>query len=203
MGAYIQNKNVARRITLYIKITIMNTQLYIDEIKYLYSKFKKQLEPLKEYWLRLSQRDQQILIIILIMLILTIVYFMIYGAVAYRDKLTKESILNQQQYEESVILAREYKYIKRIPVLDYHTPNSDIIKQDVMQILDVKDADVTVTDNILNIKANNVSFDNVILFLEQLRKAYGMFPMSLKISKLPVSGEVALNISYNFKLNQS
>ena len=181
----------------------MNIHPYIEEIRTLYSKFKKQLEPLKEYWLRLSQRDQQILIIILIMLILTIVYFMIYGAVAYRDKLTKESILNQQQYEESVILAREYKYIKRISVLDYHTPNSDIIKQDVMQILDVKDADVTVTDNILNIKANNVSFDNVILFLEQLRKEYGMFPMSLKISKLPVSGEVALNISYNFKLNQS
>ncbi len=177
----------------------MNTKFDLNTIKEMYAELKKRLEPLKEYWLRLSQRDQQILTVVFILSVIVLIYTLFNSALMYRNKLIAEVEQSKLQYEESINIIRDYKRFNRTIPNDFSTPNTDVIKTDAEQILAEKDVEVTLIDSVLNIKSNNVEFDNVISFLEQLRKSYGLFPIKLKITRLPVSGFVAVSIDYVFK----
>ena len=177
----------------------MNKQIFLNTINEYYEDFKKKLEPIKEYWLRLSQRDQQILIIVFVISLIVAVYMLFNNAINYRNKLIKELENSRLQYEESISISKDYKKFSKIIPNDFSTPNSDVIKQDAQQVLLARDAEVTITDGILNVKSSEVKFDNVVSFLDQLRRGYGLFPVKMKITRLSVTGYVAISIDYIFK----
>lgn len=171
--------------------------------KYL-EKYRPQLDtlilrakPLKDYWLRQSQRDQQILIVIGLVLVLMFVALIISSAIGFKNGLKTEYTMMSGQRIDAQLIARQYKELSQVTPNDFSTPNSDRVKGDAAQILETKDAEIIFADNTLNIKVANAKFESVMLFLDQLRKSYGLFPNKLKINRLPQSGYVSFNASFN------
>ena len=177
----------------------MNKQIFIDTIKEFYAELKNKLEPLKEYWLRLSQRDQQILIVVFVISLIVVAYMLFNNAINYRAMLIKELENSRLQYEEAIGISKDYRKFSKITANDFITPNSDVIKQEVQQELSARDTEVTITDGILNVKSSEVKFDNVVTFLDNLRKGFGLFPVKMKITRLSIAGYVAISIDYIFK----
>ncbi len=154
------------------------------------------LQPLKEYWKQRSEREQQILIIGSIFIVIFIFFSIIGMALDYRNNL-RESYHELQRYKiEAEVIAAGNKALANTTPNDFSSVNSDRIKADAAQIMDIKDADIILADNILTVKANNVKFEATMLFLDQLRKSYGLFPSKLVISRLSQSGYVALNVTF-------
>jgi type II secretory pathway component PulM len=157
----------------------------------------KQLEPIKNYWLRQTQRDQQILIIASAFVGLLIIVYIISSAVNYTNSLQQEYDSMSAQSIDVQVIARQYNDLSQSTPNDFSSVNSDRIRQDANQILEDKNADVIISDNVLTIKADSIKFDNAMLFLDELRKSYGLFPDMLKITKLPQAGYVSFNVSFN------
>lgn len=161
-----------------------------------FDKLVTQLQPVKEYWKRLSERDQQILIIGGIFLILFTIFSIISMALSYRENLS-DSYRQLGKYKiEAEVIASSYKSLANIMPNDFSSVNSDRIREDAIQILETKDADIVLADNILTIKANNVKFEATMLFLDQLRKSYGLFPSKLKITRMSQSGYVTFSVTF-------
>ncbi|MCX8514565.1 MAG: hypothetical protein RL017_72 [Pseudomonadota bacterium] len=157
----------------------------------------KQLDPVKNYWLRQTQRDQQILIIASAFVVVLMIVFIISSAVGYTSNLDNQYNSLTAQNIDAQVIARQYNDLSQITANDFSSVNSDRIRQDANQILDDKNADVIIADNVLTINANSIKFDNAMLFLDQLRKSYELFPDALKITRLPQSGYVSFHVSFN------
>ena len=66
----------------------------------------------------------------------------------------------------------------------------------MQQILKVKDPNISVDSGVLTISAQNVTFNDVTLFMEQLRNSYALFPQKLTITRSVTSGYVTLNATF-------
>lgn len=174
----------------------IDTKAYLERYRPQLDKAMQKLKPLREYWIRQSQRDQQILIILGAAVGLMLILLVITSAVGFKNGLKEEYTGVAQQRIDAQIVAKQYKDLSQITPNDFSTVNSEKVKGDATQILGVKDADVILADNTLSIKATNVKFESVMLFLDQLRKSYGLFPEKLKITRLSQSGYVAFSTSF-------
>ena len=154
------------------------------------------LQPVREYWKRLTERDQQILLLGGMVLALLLIFSVISAAIDYRQQV-KGSYLQLERYRiDAQLIASNYKELANLTPNDFSSVNTDRIKGDSSQIMEVTDADVVLADNTLTVKANNVKFEAAMNFLDQLRKSYGLFPEKLKITRLSQSGYVAFSATF-------
>jgi type II secretory pathway component PulM len=170
---------------------------YTDKYQPQIDSFILRLKPIKDYWLRLSGRDQQVLMIAGSIIALMFVVLIISSAIGIKNSLKINYTTIAEQRIDAQIIAQQYKDLSQTTPNDFSSVNSDRIKGDATQILDVKDAEIIFSDNTLSVKVGNAKFEKVMQFLDQLRKSYGLFPNTLTITRLSQPGYVALNVSFN------
>ena len=154
------------------------------------------LQPLKEYWLKLSGRDQQILIGAGTIIALMFIFLIISSATQFSTNLQNQHTILIEQKIDSEIIANQYKDLSETTPNDFSTVNSDRIKGDATQILDIQDAEIILSDNNLNITAKKAQFEKIMQFLEQLRKNYGLFPSTLTITRGSEPGYASFNVGF-------
>ncbi len=155
------------------------------------------LQPIKEYWVKLSNRDQQILIGVGVIVAVMFIVLIISSAIQFKTSLQNDNSILIEQKIDSAIIASQYKDLSDTTPNDFSTANSDRIKGDATQILDVKEAEIILADNNLKINAKNVKFEKIMQFLDQLRKSYGLFPSTLTITRASQSGYADLKVGFN------
>ncbi len=172
-------------------------------IEKLFNKYRPQidalilrLQPLKDYWVKLSGRDQQILIGAGALVALMFIVLIISSALQFNTNLQNDRSILVEQKIDSEIIANQYKDLSDTTPNDFSTVNSDRIKGDATQILDVKDAEIILADNNLNITAKNAKFDKIMQFLDQLRKSYGLFPSTLTITRASQPGYANFKVGF-------
>lgn len=175
----------------------LDAKTYLEKYKPQIEKLQKQLKPLKDYWLGMSQRDQQVLMVVGSVVGLMLIMLIISSGIGFKNSLKDDYTLMAQQRIDAQIIAKQYKELSNITPNDFSSVNSDRIKGDALQVMGIKDAEVLFADNNLTIKVTSTKFDSVMLFLDQLRKSYGLFPNKLKITRLAQSGYVTFSASFN------
>ena len=156
-----------------------------------------QLKPIVDYWVRLSRRDQQILMVAGGVIGLMFLVLIITSALQFKNTMEQDYTSLAIQKIDSQIIANQYKNLSLITPNDFSSANSDRIKADVAAIIDVKDAEILLDDNNLNIKAKNVKFEKITQFLDQLRKSYGLFPNRLIITRSSQSGYADFQVGFS------
>lgn len=175
----------------------INLNDYLDKYRPQLDKAMQRLQPLKDYWFRMPKRDQQVLMIVGVVVGIMLIILIISSAIGFKNDLKADYTSIAQQRIDAQIIAKQYKDLSQITPNDFSNVNSDRVKGDAIQVLGTKDAEVIFADNNLTIKASNVKFESVMLFLDQLRKSYGLFPNKLKITRLAQPGFVAFTTSFN------
>ena len=169
---------------------------YLDKFKPILSTLAQYLTPLKDYWLRLSQRDQQVLIVVGVISGLMLIALAINSAIDFKNQWQEEHLIVAQQRADAQFISKQFKDISQITPNDFSDVKSDRIKGDAKQVLEIDNTEVILADNNLTIKANNVKFEAVMQFLEQLRNSYGLFPDKLKITRVSQSGYVEFSVNF-------
>ncbi|MFN8770238.1 MAG: type II secretion system protein GspM [Neisseriaceae bacterium] len=163
------------------------------------NEFIKQLQerakPFIERWVRLTQREKQLLIILSGVIVAFILFSIISAAINIDTQLNKRYDILQAYKLDAQSIQNELKILSKTTANEFSTVSLTRVQGDVTQALGVTNPDVILQDNILTIKADNVSFESVILLLEQLRKSYGVFPTKLKITQSR-SGYVNFNATF-------
>ena len=154
------------------------------------------MQPLREYWKRLSEREQQILALGGVFLVLMFLFSIISMGLDFKDGLKQKSMQLERYQIDAQIFAKQYKNVSQINPNDFSSVNTERVKNDAIGILEVKNPDVILADNTLTIKVDNTKFESVVAFLDQLRKSYGLFPAKLKITRLAQSGYVSFSATF-------
>ncbi|MDQ5920945.1 MAG: hypothetical protein QG673_1001 [Pseudomonadota bacterium] len=177
---------------IFSKYTAKYKDKYEPQLKHLLS----YLEPVKAYWDRQTQRDQQILIGVAAITGVMLVILIISMAVGFKNNLKSDYTLMAEQRIDAQIIAKQYKDLLHTTPNDFSSVNSDRIKGDAKQIMQ-GEAEVIFADNTLTVKQQNVKFDLAVQFLDQLRRSYGLFPDRLRITRAAQAGYVTLSVSFS------
>ena len=172
---------------------------YIDIDRYqpLIDNLMLRLRPLKDYWIRSSARDQQILMGVGAIIALMLISLIISSALQFRVNLENNYNIMAAQRIDSEVIASQYRDLSQTTPNDFSSVNSERIKGDAAQILDVKDAEIIIADNTLSVKAKNARFEKILQFLDQLRKNYGLFPSTLTITRGTQAGYADFKVSFS------
>ncbi|MCE2705830.1 MAG: hypothetical protein LW807_01985 [Proteobacteria bacterium] len=160
---------------------------------------KIRLKPLLMRWLQLSIREKQLVIALLSAFGIFILVSIVGSAIDITDRMYNKNIILQTYQLDSQVLNREFKELSQTTANEFSEVSVARIKGDVTQALSVKEPDVTLQDNMLILKGDNILFESVILLLEQLRKSYGIFPTKLKMTQ---SRSGYINFNATFLVNQ-
>lgn len=150
-------------------------------------------------WLRLSQRDQHILILGSILVGFMFLFLVIGSAIDLQNDLHNNLIKTEQQVAYTKTLTTRLKDLSQITANEFSTPTADKIKGDITQLFDVKNPDVALVDKTLTISIPSARFERVMLFLDQLRKSYGIFPSELQLTRISPSGYVSFHATFNIE----
>ena len=157
---------------------------------------KVKLKPAIDYFKHLTPREQQILGIGGILLGIMLVFLIVNWAIDFQKNLQKDYEYMQTYWLDSEELIKEYKEIVKLTPNEFSKVKLEQIKGDVALALSVKEPDVTLNENKLNINVPNAPFAGVMILLNQFRKSYGIFPDKLKITRLSNSGYVSFSASF-------
>jgi type II secretory pathway component PulM len=185
-------KNLLNKKSL-LKFDNSTLNLWLDNLQ-------ERLNNVVAYWMRLSSREQQLLGISSILIVLFIIFSIIGSAIDLSNNLEKNYIQYEWYQLNAQSMAKEYKQLNQITSNELSQVTREKVKEDIIQVLDVKNPDVIIADNMITINIANAKFELVILLLEQLRKSYGLFPTKLKFTRLLQSGFIAFNGT--FKVEQ-
>ena len=152
-----------------------------------YKKFMRELQikiqPLMGRWIRFTPREKQLVFAVILAGGIFILLSIVSSVMDITDKVNRNYTLMQDYKLSSTILNQEYKELSLTTANTFSTVSLARIQDDVSQALEVKTPDVSIQDTTLTIKADNVLFNSVVLFLEQLRKSYGIFPNKLTMTQ--------------------
>lgn len=173
------------------------TNKYVERYRPQIDNLILRLKPLKDYWMRSSGRDQKILTAVGAIILIMMITLIISSALQFRTNLANDYNIMAMQKIDSEIIANQYKNLSQTTPNDFSNVNSDRIKGDASQILDVKDSEIIIADNSLSVKATKVKFEKIMQFLDQLRKSYGLFPAKLTITRGPQSGYADFKVTFS------
>ena len=153
-------------------------------------KAKPYIQDAKNYWIRLSEREQLIVKVGVIGLILMFLFIFVSSMLNLEQGL-KDSIQTKNiDLANAKILNLEMQDLSSITANEFTEVSVDKVRGDITQLFSVKDPDVAINDDMLIINLSNVKFKRVVLFLDQMRKSYGEFPDKLKIYRTGQAGLV-------------
>ena len=153
-------------------------------------KAKPYLRDGQNYWIKLSEREQWIVKAGGVGLVLMFLFLIMNSMFGLEGSL-KNSIRNDSiDLANAKILNLKMQDLSSITANEFTSVSSEKIKGDVTQLFAVKDPDVVLNDDTLIITISGTKFDLVMLFLDQLRQSYGIYPDKMKIYRGAQSGLV-------------
>lgn len=162
----------------------------------LWVRIEPQIKILKDRWTQLLPRERLMLIIMGVFLVVALLFYTVTGLISYKQKLLRDvDGLNQfMLYAEQS--KTTFKKLSKIDANKITTPTIDQIKSDIKQILQIDNPDVNLQDGQLVVNIPNAKFSDVMTFLDQLRRSYGLFPEQLNIVRQSKSGYVSFNATF-------
>lgn len=153
------------------------------------------LNPIIIYWKNLNERERKLISLAGILLSLIITFFIISGLIAWKNNLIIEFNNKQKYLLEADLIYKQYKDVIQTSSNEFSSVKTEQIKSDITNLLDNKTSNITLENDNLFINVDSAKFDSIMLLLDQFRKTYGIFPDTLKITK--ISPEYAsLNMSF-------
>lgn len=159
-----------------------------------YKKLLLNIDILKTYYFKLSKREQSFLFAALVFIIFILFIIIILSMIKIKNNFDNDIVNNKKLLLEVNNLASSYKQITLLMPNTYTEPTNEKISADINDVLHIKNADIRVDNQVVTINIDNVEFNLLIIFLDEMRKSYGLFPSKLKIAKQSKSGFVACNI---------
>ncbi len=154
------------------------------------------LKPVYAYWEKLSDREKQLVTILGGVIGLFILVSIFSSAISFRKALEARDMQLERYKMEALVMYKEYRDLSSISANQFSSANADQIKADISEVLDVKNPNVVVQDNVLSIDVDNADFKSIMLFLDQMRNSYGLFPDKLKITRLSKSGYASFSVTF-------
>lgn len=149
------------------------------------------------YWKHLSEREQWIIKIGGGIITITLIFLIISSAIDFKNNLANTVTTNNAMLANTKTLANQLKDLRENSPNNFTTVAADKIKDDVKQIFAIKNPNIAFADKILTIQIPEVKFELVMLFLDQLRKSYGIYPTQLKITRSSQSGFVNFSATFD------
>lgn len=175
----------------------------ITKLKLQSEHLKKQLMPklqlLINRWQLLQVREQQLLMLMAAVAVLSIVFYCVTGVIKYNEKITRD-VVNLNQFQLfSKQAANSYKVLSKVQANTFNQVNLVQAKADVIQVLQVKDPDILIQDDQMTISVPNVHYNQVVILLEQFRRSYALFPSQVNIIRQSKAGYVSFNAVFEVK----
>jgi type II secretory pathway component PulM len=167
-----------------------------DKLASQLSGIQARLQPVLAYYTRLSERERHLLMIGGALIGLMLAFSLISSAINLQTSLQEQYLKTEQYRLDAKVMAKQYKGLSQITNNEFSQVSRDRIKGDMKEVLDISDPQVILADDNLKIDVPNASFESVMLFLDQLRKSYGLFPTTLNITRLTQSGYVAISATF-------
>lgn len=169
----------------------------ISKLKLQSERLKKQLMPkiqlLINRWQLLQAREQQLLMLMAVVAVLSIVFYGVTGIIKYNDRITRE-VVNLNQFRIfSKQAANSYKVLNKVQANTFNQVNLVQVKADVVQVLQIKDPDILIQDGQMTVNVPNVQYNQVVTLLEQFRRSYALFPSQVNITRQSKAGYVSFN----------
>lgn len=179
------------------KILDRLNKLDYSKLKKILAELHEQAKPLIIKWGKLTPREKGLLVTLVGACALFILVSIIGSFIGISDSVSQRHATLQSYHMEAKGLNYEYQQLSKMVPNQFTEVTKTKIAQDMTQILGAKDPNVTLTNGELTVKTDNASFESVALFLEQLRKSYGLFPEKLIVTRLATSsGYVSLNATF-------
>jgi type II secretory pathway component PulM len=154
-------------------------------------KVEPQLKILIAKWNQLQPREQKLVGGLGVCLILTMLFLMVTGLIAYKARVDM-AVKNLNSF---VIFSKQAA-LKSVEANTFTSVSSDQIKGDVTQVLQTKDPDILIQDGQMTITVPNAQFSQVMTLLDQMRRSYAIFPSQLNITKQSRAGYVSFNATF-------
>lgn len=155
------------------------------------------LQFLNQYWVRLTKREQQLIYLAGVTFGIFI-FVSIISALVDKNIQMHQNVINLEMFSQEVTAkAREFKNISKIPTAKFSEVKLDQIKDDMKIAFGVDVPDVNSSEGIISINVQEVEFTKVVLFIDQLRKNYGLFPKQLRITASAKAGFVSFSASFD------
>jgi type II secretory pathway component PulM len=162
-------------------------------------KIKPHLKSAEIYWKNLAEREQQIVKIGGVSLVLMFVFLIVNSMMHMETNLKSTIRTDSINLANARILKIKMQDLSSITSNEFTSVSAEKVRGDITQLFEIKEPDVALNDNVLIINIPNVKFDLVMLFLDQLRKSYGIFPNKLKIYRANQSSFVNLYATFNIE----
>lgn len=166
----------------------ISIQLYTE-------RFKQWAEPMLHYWQQRSSREQKLLAFTAVFL-LAIVIYGLWKPLRDRVNTLRYEVAKQEQIAN---------LLKKIPVTDLEhylkTPHSDNKVTAINQSLQTTTLNeianpLQLSNRQLTVSFNEIGFDELIDWLQQLWQQQNIEPVNLKIQRLEKSGAVSAIVSF-------
>lgn len=152
-----------------MKILQQQTTVLVTKVKPVYDNLENRFKIL-------SYREKIIVASMGILIVCYIIFVSISSIIKYRNNL-QNTVNNLNTISVSVDqIANRYKSLKNIQPNTTNKIELNNLKQEIKTALQVNNVDVDVQDNQITISGSLVSFEKVILLMEQLKKSYNVFP---------------------------
>lgn len=152
-----------------MKILQQQTTALVTKVKPVYDNLENRFK-------MLSYREKIIVAAMGILIVCYLIFVSISSIITYRNNL-QNTVNNLNTISVSVDqIANRYKSLKNIQPNTTNKIELNNLKQEIKTALQVNNVDVDVQDNQITISGSMVSFEKVILLMEQLKKSYNVFP---------------------------
>lgn len=152
-----------------MKILQQKTTVLVNKVKPVYDNLENRFK-------MLSYREKIIVAGMGILIVCYLIFVSISSIITYRNNL-QNTVNNLNTISVSVDqIANRYKSLKNIQPNTTNKIELNNLKQEIKTALQVNNVDVDVQDNQITISGSMVSFEKVILLMEQLKKSYNVFP---------------------------
>jgi type II secretory pathway component PulM len=163
---------------------------------------KEKIPLVQEFWAKLTEREK----LLVGVMGAGVVTFILVSCLSAAITLVGNLQLTATELKADNIQARSmskiYNSLLKISGNEFSQVKLSRVKEDITQILNNKNPDAIMQDNILTIKVDNVIFESSILFVDQMRKSYGLFPETLVIMTAFNPGYVNFKATFRVENNE-
>ena len=160
--------------------------------------FYYQITPLLKKWQLLSKREKNLLTMLSIVFLMYLIINIFLGVINFAEEVKIKNNNLKIMLLKANQLNKEYDNISQFNPNKFSEVTTDKIKDDMIQILDIKEPFLSLEENILIIKGEKIKFEKIIQLLGQFRNSYGIFPVKLVLTK-EEPDVVSFNISFMVK----
>ena len=147
-------------------------------------------ESFSAFWTKRDARERRLLSIGSVVVVCSLIYFVgIDPAITSKGKLQKEIPLLRQQAAEMAGLSGQYNQIAGL-IAENVDPISREFVDSSLQRRNIKAQTLSVSDSVVRVQANAVSYANVMEWILEMQKVARLSVDEAKVSALPEPGQV-------------